>query len=42
MTALLFAILAFAFLAGCGGGVSILPEPFTREWAGGKILVKTE
>ena len=31
-----------AFLAGCGGGVSVLPEPFTRERADGKIPVKVE
>ncbi|MGI9297487.1 MAG: ankyrin repeat domain-containing protein [Gammaproteobacteria bacterium] len=42
MTARLFAIFAFAFLAGCGGGVSVLPEPFTRERADGKIPVKTD
>ena len=35
-------IIAFVFLGGCGGGVSILPEPFTRERADGKIPVKVE
>ena len=33
-------ILALLVLAACGGGVSILPEPFTRERADGKIPVK--
>ena len=35
-------IFFFAVLAGCGSGVNILPEPFTRERADGKIPVKTE
>ena len=30
------------FIAGCGGGINILPEPFTRERADGKIPVKTD
>lgn len=34
--------LAAVFAAGCGGGVSVLPEPFTRERADGKIPVKAE
>ena len=34
--------LVVIFLAACGGGVSILPEPFTRERADGKIPVKVE
>ena len=35
-------IIAFVFLGGCGGGINILPEPFTRERADGKIPVKVE
>ena len=35
-------IFAAIFIAGCGGGINILPEPFTRERADGKIPVKTD
>ena len=35
-------IIAPLFVAGCGGGINILPEPFTRERADGKIPVKVE
>ena len=35
-------IFAAIFIAGCGGGINILPEPFTRERADGKIPVKVE
>ena len=34
-------IIAPLFAAGCGG-INILPEPFTRERADGKIPVKVE
>ena len=35
-------IIAPLFAVGCGGGINILPEPFTRERADGKIPVKVE
>ena len=42
MAARLLAVAALLFLAACGGGASILPEPFTRERADGKIPVHAE
>ena len=42
MTMRLLAVAALLFLAGCGSGVNILPEPFTRERADGKIPVHAE
>ena len=42
MTARLLAVAALLFLVGCGSGVNILPEPFTRERADGKIPVHAE
>ena len=39
MTARLLAVAVLLFLAECGGGAGILPEPFTRERADGKIPV---
>ena len=42
MTARLLAVAVLLFLAACGGGASILPGPFTRERADGKIPVHAE
>ena len=42
MMARLLAVAALLFLVACGNEVNILPEPFTRERADGKIPVHAE
>ena len=42
ITDMFWRLLAAVLVVGCGGGVSVLPEPFTRERLDGKIPVKTD